>query len=247
MTRHRPPLSPHEVIVARIRERIVALVSPTTTLHTQWLLRPPWMRLRPYPHVVEHPSLIDQLRAGTSASTAGASGGGPGSKPPANITALNELGIITAESRRWAKYAWGIETADCVEALGVLSDRASTIEHLDDLKDLDAHVTRWWAHARVTTTWDSPPFKPYGPCPACGKIGGLRVTDEPRAAVCLGCSEAWDASTIYQLGDQVSMMLEPPASIEDIDPDHDAVAALDDYEERLAAAPSILQGVTFKA
>ena len=146
MPRQPDPLGPHQVIVARVRERIAALVSPTTTLHTQWLLRPPWLRLRPYPHVAEHPSLIDQLRAGTSASTAGASGGGPGSKPPANITALSELEVISAESKRWVAYAWGIKTTGVLEALAVLAQRATTIEHLDDLKDLDWHVTRWWAH-----------------------------------------------------------------------------------------------------
>ena len=241
MAHHRPPLGPHEVIVARVRDRIDALVKPTTTLHTQWLLRPPWLQLRPYPHVVEHPSLIDQLRAGTSASTAGSSGGGPGSKPPANLTPLSELETIRTEATRWVVYAWRLETTGVVDALRVLAERASTIEHLDDLRDLDWHVTRWWAHARLVTTWESAPMKVYAHCDQCGTRGSLQVRCDPITAVCFACGSAWDSSTIGQLGEHVRIMLEHHDLLPPIE--HDAVAAMKVFDT--PPMPTVLHGTTF--
>lgn len=257
MTKHpAPPTTARQILVGRIHDRIDELTQPSTTLETQWRTVPPWLWLRRMPHVVQHASLLDQLRVGVPSSTAGVSGSAPGSKPPASITALSELSSITTEARRWVEYGFGLSTVSVEVDLLTLRARAATIDHHDDLKELDHCVTRWWAHARVATTWDTPPLRPYVPCPAegCGLRGGLRVTSDPLAAVCLECDSAWDATTIDQLGAHVRMMLEVPDPIEDIDPEHDASAtigtiesAVTDYETRLAVAPSILQGTTYSA
>ncbi len=241
MTRHRPPLSPHEVIVARVRERIHALVSPSTTASWQWVRNEAGTRMVRRAHIVEHASLLDQLRQGVSASTAGASGGGPGSKPPANLTPLSELEVITTEARRWVAYAWGVETAGVLDALQTLSQRAATIEHPDDLKDLDWHVTRWWAHARLVTTWDSAPIKVYAHCDQCGTRGSLQVRSDPMTAVCFACGAVWDSSTIGQLGEHVRIMLEHHELAPAVE--HDAVAVMQAFDTR--GLPAVLHGTTF--
>lgn len=257
MTKHpAPPTTTRQLIVDRIHDRIDALTQPSTTVESQWRTAPPWIWLRLCAHVVEHASLLEQLRVGVPASTAGVSASAPGSKPPASITALSLLATITVEARRWVEYGFGLTTVDVHTDLLELRSRAATIDHHDDLDELDRCVTRWWAHARVATTWDTAPLRPHVPCPAegCGHRGGLRVTQDPLAAVCLECDSAWDATTIDDLGAHVRMMLEVPDSIEDIDVEHDASAAvgtieaaLTEFETRLAVAPSVLQGTTYSA
>lgn len=241
-----------QVLLARIHERVHDLLEPSTTRTEQWLLKPPWRMLRSYPHVVEHPSLIDQLRGCFPEGSSGESTGRPGSRPPANITTLSELQTITVDARRWASYAFGVPAGGVVDDLRLLDQRAATLEDLDDLRELDRDVTRWWAHARVATTWDRPPVKPFVPCDQCGRRGGLRVTDEPLAAVCLECGAAWDSATIGSLGEHVRIMLDPRPLPAVLPEDFDAgvvptpiLADLDEVDAR--EIPSVLKGVTARA
>lgn len=231
------PMTGREIRVQRIRDRIHDLLTSSTTLHNQWLLRPPWLRLRSYPHVVEHPSLLDQLRSCAPASTAGAGSSGPASKPAANITALSELQTITAEARRWVQYGLG-QQSDGVEAdLRLLEQYAPTLEDRDDLADLDWHVTRWWSHARLTTTWDTAPLKVYVHCPDCGTRGGIQLRTDPTTAACFECGASWDSSTIGALGEHVRLMLDAePVQVQGYDPVI-AVRALPEPE-----VPSVLRG-----
>lgn len=240
MSKHRTsvPTTRHGIVVQQVHERIRALTCPSTTLHTQWLLRPPWARLRPYPHVVEHPSLLEQLRTCAPASTAGASGNGPSSRPAANLSALSELGTITTEARRWVEYGLR-ERSEHVEAdLKLLDQRASTLLE-DDLLDLDWHVTRWWSHARLTTTWESAPLKVYVHCPECGTRGAMQVRNDPLVAMCFACGSVWDSATIGALGEHVRLMLDAePVQAEGYDP----VVAMKSVFDSDLPVPSVLRG-----
>lgn len=198
------------VVVDRVRERITELVSESTTETTQWLLRPPWAGLRPYPHTVEHPSLIDQLRECFPDGSSRSSGGVPSSRPAANLTTIEALQMITVEARRWVEYGLRAPSRGVVADLGLLRSRAATLEQWADLSDLDWHVTRWWTRARVVTTWDTAPLRPFVPCDQCGSTGTLRIVLEPLAALCLECGAAWDRSTIGVLGEHVQLMLSAP-------------------------------------
>lgn len=82
----------------------------------------------------------------------------------------------------------------------------------DTLWNLDREVTRWWANARVATTWGDPPLRPHVPCPECRAHGKLRVTPNPKSAVCIECGTAWDALTINELGTHVQLLVEHEAA-----------------------------------
>ena len=241
-SRTQQPTRPDPVIVDRIRYRIAELLNPSTTVTDQWLLRPPWTRLRRYSHIAEHASLVDQLRDCAPVSTAGASGGGPSSKPAANLSPLDTLAMITTESARWVTYGLRSSSGSVVADLQLLSDRAPLLEDRDDLKDLDWHVTRWWSHARIITTWDTAPMKIYAPCDQCGTIGSLRIRLNPMSAVCFECGASWDQGTIGILGEHVRIMLDAPSALfadsSDDDPDVDPAAP---------DLPNVLHGTTYAA
>lgn len=241
MTKHpAPPTTERQILVDRIHDRIDALTQTSTTVEQQWRTVPPWVWLRCVAHVVEHASLLDQLaNSFPEGSSAESSGGGAKSKPAANIAALSQLQTITTDARRWVEYAFGLTSSDVVTDLLELRSRAATIDHRDDLRELDRDVTRWWAHARVATTWDLPPMRPFVPCEECGLRGGIRVTVEPVAAICLECGAAWDRSTIGAFGEHVAMVLERSIEISSIS--DDAVETED------LSVPTVLQGLTYSA
>jgi hypothetical protein len=89
------------------------------------------------------------------------------------------------------------------QAAGTLTDEA--------LWNLDREVMRWWANARVATTWGDPPLKPHVPCPECRAMGKLQVQLNPTVAVCIECGTAWDGLTIEALGAAVQMLAEHDA------------------------------------
>lgn len=95
------------------------------------------------------------------------------------------------------------------DALAVIWQYAPDLDRTS-LLDVDAAVTRWWAHARVVTTWETPPMRPYVPCPSCRVKGRLRVVDQPLAVICLECAGAWDGLTVDQLGEHMRLALADP-------------------------------------
>jgi hypothetical protein len=169
-------------------------------------------RLVPRSHVVEHPPLVDQLEAAIAGSAAGAaSAGGFESKPVANMEALSTLGTIERGTRFWIEVLTGVPAEDLhgrpAELLEQL--RASLARFTDaDLRDVDQDVLRWWAAARVVTTWDQAPIKVHAPCMTCDRFGGLRVRLDPMTAWCRHCGSAWDSTTIGILGEHIRIALD---------------------------------------
>ncbi|GAB6938348.1 hypothetical protein ACQP60_04250 [Isoptericola variabilis] len=90
--------------------------------------------------------------------------------------------------------------------------RAAGLLPEDTLWNLDREVMRWWANARIATTWADPPLKPHVPCPECGAHGKVQVRLNPKAAVCIACGTAWDSLTINELGTHVQLLVEHEAA-----------------------------------
>jgi len=165
-------------------------------------------RLVPRPHVVEHPPLLEQLHDAIAGSTAGtSSGGGAVSRPTANLEALDAWTAVDQGVRFWCSVVTDRPAVGEVEVLVVdLIDRATTLDR-DDARLVDQDVLRWWARARVVTTWDTPPLKPHVPCMNCDVRGKLQVRLDPLVAVCLGCGAAWDSDTIGLLGEHIRIAM----------------------------------------
>jgi hypothetical protein len=214
MSHHRN-LTGEQVIAGRIRDRIVELVEPRTEVISQHVLSDDRTRMEVRDTKTEHPSLIGQLSTSVKSQTDQTSSSGYGSRPTLNVAGVSVLQDITSESWIWLraldrKRAARADMRDSLTArLYRLHDLAATLP-LDLLSKLDVEVTRWWAQARVTTSWGDAPYRPHVPCAECGKIGGLCVTLTPTAAACLDCGAVWDAATIGILGNHVQIMLEPP-------------------------------------
>lgn len=198
-----------EIICERIADRVNDLIAPSTTRETQWVMADDGSRLVPQVTTIEHPSLLDQLRDAPSASTAGTSSSGYGSRPVANIEALSTLDLIMRHAAECVRDDLGHAPSTIVANLVRLVAEAHTLDR-DTLRALDDDVRSWWARARVTTTWDSAPLKPFVTCMTCNSRGDLRVRVDPLAAVCLACGSTWDSATIGILGQHIQIMLADP-------------------------------------
>lgn len=207
MTRTRDQVD--DVVLSRISDRVQDLTQPVTTRQTQWVPSADGTRLEPTVHTVEHPPLVVQLEIAVAGSTAGASGGGYESRPTANLEPLDALMVMREQVRAWVRIGLRGSPSSLGRDLVVLASRAHELDD-DDLHALDRDVLRWWARARIVTTWDSPPLRPFVPCMACDARGKIRIRVDPLAAVCLACGAAWDSSTIGILGAHVELMLAPP-------------------------------------
>ncbi|AEI11831.1 DUF7341 domain-containing protein [Cellulomonas gilvus] len=171
-------------------------------------------------HIVEHAPLLEQLHTAVVGSTAGTAGSsGPGSRPTANLEALDAWTAVHQGVRFWISAITNRPTAGEVEqVVRDLIARLPTLDR-DDVRDIDRDVLRWWARARIVTTWDTAPLKPHVPCMNCDVRGKLRIHTDPLLAACLACGAAWDATTIGILGEHVRIMLADPI------PDEPAVRA----------------------
>lgn len=208
-----------DVVVARIRSRIDDLTKPRREQTTQWVLEAGADHLVRRVVTVENPPLLVQLGQGIAGSTGGRSGSGPSSRPPGGLDATDCLRTIGIEARQWAALVLADLATAALPGLRVsvraerLSDALAVIRlyapELDreDALGIDRDVTHWWARARVVTTWDSPPMRPYVPCSRCLERGTLRVVTDPLAVVCLACSSAWDGMSVDELGDHLRIML----------------------------------------
>jgi hypothetical protein len=200
-----------QVVCERIEDRVAALREPSTTHVTAWVLSADRLRLEPRPHVVEHPSLLEQLELAVS-GTSGPASGAPGyeSKPAIRVEALDTLASIEREAASFVRsILHHLVPGGVDQHLAFLVARAPTLRS-DDRRTLDEFVLRWWARARVTTTWDSPAARPFVPCPACDRRGTIRLRAEPLTAVCVACGAAWDEMTIGVLGNHFRIMTAEP-------------------------------------
>lgn len=136
-----------------------------------------------------------------------------------NIEALDALTQVERDSRFWVEAITGSPARMPVEDLVAALSEKVTLADRDDVRSIDHDVLRFWARARIVTTWDSEPAKPHVPCMNCDVRGKLRVDLAKNIAVCLGCGAAWDSTTIGILGEHIRIasdtapLRRPPASV----------------------------------
>lgn len=171
-------------------------------------------------HVTEHPPLITQLDGSMNASSQGGEIGTshPGSRPTANLDALDAVADIDQQANRWITDLGErapLDTTAAVRRLYGLSASAPTCDRSSaDRSDtgivicctwhaIDADVRRWWIRARVLTGWDSPVWKPDATCPLCGERRSLALRWSSKLATCSSCRETWDSENIGLLADHI--------------------------------------------
>lgn len=191
----------------RVVDRLDELMEPRTIATRQWSHQPGVEHLVPIDVQVRMPGLLVQLAGRDPASTAGRSSNRPGSRPPGSLAAADALRMIDREARPLAAELLTDLASSAIEGLQVvvrprrLVDAMRVIRrYAPELKGarlhlVDGQVRRWWAHARIVTTWDEAPLRPFVPCPACGRVGDLQLVRDPLAMACLDCGAAWDASS----------------------------------------------------
>lgn len=209
-TKHHLERTSGQLICDRIADRIADLLEPSSTHDTAWVLADDGSRLVPQSRIVVHPALLVQLGVAVGGSTAGASSAsGYESKPAANLEPLDCLEVMRRQSSAWVRIALRRRPVGLAKNIALLAQHAHELDR-DELRLLDVDVLRWWARARIVTTWDSAPMKPYVMCDECGQIGGIQVRLDPTTAVCLRCGAAWDSSTIGILGNHIQLMMSDP-------------------------------------
>lgn len=154
--------------------------------------------------ITTQPGLLTQLAAVILPTNEQAEGGSGafGSRPPLHIEALSRYAAIQVGAVRWA---WSLrqEIRDTTESqMRGLIGAAPTLDDptLDALVD---EVRQWRRWCAVMTAWESPAYAPHVPCPACGKVGALRINLAARTAMCTACPAGWDPDTIGVLAEHV--------------------------------------------
>ena len=171
-------------------------------------------------HITTAPPLLDQLtQADKQPAELDLGGGTFGSKPAANLEALDVLTMIDTEAARWVRRLGGDDpgtTIACVRRLYGLAASAQFCGKPKPTKDgrdvvcCDVHrierdLRNWWTQARVVSGWDCKPWKPNNTCPMCGVRRSLRIRVDDRHAVCVECRETWDEGNIGLLAEHVRL------------------------------------------
>lgn len=222
-----PPAEQHPQssteIVGRVRARIDDLCRPRRTTTLQWVPVPGAVppRLVQQSRTVTLPPLLVQLAGTLPGGSSGRGSSSTEGRPPGSLVGVDTLRTIEREARYLAQRTLTLLTAESLpgvrlrmvpvrvsDSLQVLTAYADQLDR-GSLLDLDAAVRRWWASARVATTWDSPALRPWVPCPACLVRGKLRVVDSPLVVLCLECHQSWDGLTVGQLGEHMRIALSP--------------------------------------
>ena len=187
----------------RIIDRIDELTRPYT--HREPVTRYQSGTWITEPHIVQMPSLIDQLDEALTGGRSGTDRAGFESSSVARFDALGLLERMRVEATVWARppsTRWRPTLPQLVRApLGYLNDLGDL-----DVADLERDVRGWWSAARIVTTWDSPAMRIYAPCPLCEAWGDLFARVNPIAAWCRACGEAWDETNVGLLGDHVRIV-----------------------------------------
>lgn len=196
-----------ESVESRIKARLVALTEPRVTMVNQWLALDPTSTKRTcVPTYINHKSLVEDLRDVTPRSTAGGAGV-PGSRPCVNLVPIDTLRLIDQEAKAWVKYLFREQVRPTTEAnIRLVYERVGTLNQ-ENLHQLDVESRSWEARARLATSWDIAPMRPYVPCPACSVMGALRLRVDPVVAACTECDASWDAASIDELGAEVAVAI----------------------------------------
>jgi hypothetical protein len=145
-----------------------------------------------------HPPLLAQLyNSGARTLVAAESGGRrtvPGSRPPADLSAVDLVREIHAGAIAWS-WCLGGHHRNAVTALRWLPDAAAALPgtdtRLDGAEGLYGAVTRWHRQARVVCGWtDRPIDYPEAVCAYCGQRN-IRALTRDAVAWCAtpGCED----------------------------------------------------------
>lgn len=164
------------------------------------------------------PLIIQLLRASSPSLARNESSGRAGSKPSANITAIDlavEIHTV-ARQRLFALEAdFTGSTTDLVRRLASLipSQYHCGLRHPKrdeqhqviccQAHQIEADLRSWWIRSRLVTGWDLPPWRPDNTCPLCGHRGTLRIHSVEKIATCTHCAQTWDQATIGLLADHI--------------------------------------------
>lgn len=166
-------------------------------------------------HETSVPSLVSQLNHAGRPRTGDSAAKGYGSRPVANIEALDTLALIETEANAWLA---GLGLEGLGGGLAVKLKRLAEAavgqpactrpsRSCCERHRLEADFRRWWVQARIITGWDSPAWRPHNTCPSCGHRGGLRVrlAQGQRAGLCIECRQTWTEDTIDQLAEHIRL------------------------------------------
>lgn len=183
------------------------------------------LTLQVFSHLTMVPPLLEQLDmadAGTKGEVSGSSG--YGSRPAASVEAIETLMLIDDEACRLL-YRLGVDDPnqkiDPRTSLPVDGQRACTVKAVarvirrihglhpsQDAKtraDIEQAVKRWWSHARITSGWDSPAWRPDNTCPVCEVRRSLRIKLADQMAYCTDCRALWLPEEIGLLADWIRL------------------------------------------
>lgn len=157
------------------------------------------------------PSLLTQLAAavfpGETHIENEGTRGGFASRPPARLDAIDRLLAIEAGSARWCISVRLSLRDDASSNIRALVGAAGTMDS-DTAKSLLDELRLWRNWAATVTGWQTPPWRPRVPCPACDRTDQLRVRLDQKTACCMQCGEAWDADTIGLLAEHIRYVTE---------------------------------------
>ena len=178
------------------------------TQHRQQYLR----KRKPRYHTTNNPPLLHQLDQTTIPSTTHTDTTGriAGSKPSANIDAIDTANRINTQALGWLTTLGLDTTGTATDHIRRLAPQAITAGHCHQPKPtsgccLTHDIRRWWTWARITTGWDQPPWQPDNTCPHCDRRGTLRIRLADKLATCIDdtCRATWDDTTIGLLADHI--------------------------------------------
>lgn len=163
------------------------------------------LTLQVFTHLTMVPPLIDQLdepNAGTKGDVQG--GAGYTSRPAASLECIDTLMFIDDEAARWVRKLGEDDPGDtkaCIRRVHAL--HASQTPAIK--ADIERAVKRWWSHARITSGWDSPAWRPDNTCPVCEVRRSLRIKLADQMAYCTDCRALWDPTEIGLLADWIRL------------------------------------------
>ena len=192
------------------RPDLLAMIHELTqpTHHREHYIR----KRKPRYHVTSNPPLLAQLDESALPSNTRIDGAGSiaGSRPAANVDAIDTANRIHHDAHAWLQRYLLATTGDTIDLVRRLGPTATAEGHCHQPKPrigccLHHDITRWWTWARITTGWDQPPFQPHNTCPHCGVLGSIRIRLHEHLATCTNdtCRATWNQDTIGILAQHI--------------------------------------------
>lgn len=153
-------------------------------------------------HVTLVPALIDQLSEAQPQSQKSEGGGGFGSRPAARIEALDTLALIDHESAAWVRKLGEDDPGSTKACVSKLHGLWAGVDEVAQ-KAIERDMRKWWNQARIVSGWDSSAWRPDNTCPMCNERRSLRIRIWDQVALCVGCRDTWDETSIGLLAEHI--------------------------------------------